>query len=191
MSFDSRYKKLAVIDLDEYANEFKDMKRCLESPPDETEDKRLSELIGGSVVRQNRPVSRRATAGIRGGRLAVVLGQYLIWDHAELPVPKYIGPDDYPNLPAFSALFALFWTLLQRKLTLDGPTGIDLIRVSMSGRGDTETNHALVKLLEYNFKESVPKTLKKHLIAWGDDFSMLKGNREHKLAKRLYALAAA
>lgn len=183
-----RERELAVIDLDDYANEFREVQRLLESPPEIAIDEKLSLALGGLVRRHTRPVSRRATAGVRGARLAAVAGQYLIWDRAELPCPRYIGPDDHPNTPAFYQIFGLYWGLLSRKLTLDLRVAADLVRVERAGPANTETTHALMKLLESNFTARVEPPLRTLMVEWADEFAVSRYLREQKLATRLYKL---
>jgi hypothetical protein len=183
-----RERELAVIDLDDYANEFREVQRLLQSPPEVTIDEKLSEALGGVVHRHTQPLSRRATSGLRGARIAAVAGQYLIWDRAGLPCPRYVGPDDHPDTPAFYQIFGLYWRLLSRKLLLDLRTASDLVRVERAGPGNTETTHALMKRLEANFTTPIEHPLDVLLLEWADEFAVSKYVREQKLATRLYKL---
>jgi hypothetical protein len=168
-----RERELAVIDLDDYANEFREVQRLLQSPPEVTIDEKLSEALGGVVHRHTQPLSRRATSGLRGARIAAVAGQYLIWDRAGLPCPRYVGPDDHPDTPAFYQIFGLYWRL---------------VRVERAGPGNTETTHALMKRLEANFTTPIEHPLDVLLLEWADEFAVSKYVREQKLATRLYKL---
>lgn len=178
-----------VIDLEEYRTELREVKRLLRSPPDARPDERFSAIFGVSAVRQAHRVARRATAGLRDGRVAVAVGQYLVWYYRGLPLPGFT--DDPADAAPFYLAFDLHWSLLRRKLRLDARSAVDLIRIDRAGRGDTEPRHALVKLMEHNFGQTTPPgSLAAELRAWGDELAVERIGRFRKLTARVCRLAA-
>jgi hypothetical protein len=89
----------------------------------------------------------------------------------------------------FLDLFDLHWFLLKRRLTLDGATAGDLIRIDIAGRGDTEPRHALMALLERNFAPVAPLPLRSLLRDWADGLSIDPSETFRKLAKRAWKLS--
>jgi hypothetical protein len=176
-----------VIDPDEYRAELREVARLLRLPPESRLDARLTAAIGLPVERVRNPVPSSATRGLRGGRMAVAAGQFLVWDlhGVRVPRPPRAGPDDMPSY----GLFAMYWSLVQRKLQLDVRSAIDLVRIDRAGRGATEPRHALVKLLERNFNPPAPEPLSGVLREWGDELAFHCHARIRKLATRIFWLA--
>jgi hypothetical protein len=189
MNDEAPFQNVDVIDRDDYAPELMAVRRFIEVEPEREVDERLSEVFGGIVERVRRPISRSHTAGIQGGRLTVAAGQSFIWSLKAMwlglkePVHGVSGEH-------FQMLWGTYLDLLRRKITLDEETAIDLVRVEIANRGDSEFRHAAVKLLERNFTSPVPSALRSIIVRWADDLSVEPHANFRKLAKRLYTLAA-
>ncbi|HZN68130.1 MAG TPA: hypothetical protein VFB66_22785 [Tepidisphaeraceae bacterium] len=178
-------KRGTVIDEKKYSTALREVARILKSRPRERVDERLTAAFGAMVVRQSSHINPEACRGLKGGRLAVAAGQYLIWHFHGHQSPKPAGE----RADSFSGVFALYWSLLKRKLQLDLETAVDLVRLDRAGRGDTEPRHALVKLLERNFSPPVGDPLASMLREWGDELAVHDRAIFRKLATRVYALS--
>jgi hypothetical protein len=187
MNIKGNPKPGTVIDEDEYQDELREVGRLLRRPRDARPDPRLSAALDLPVERVRHPIPKGATTGPRGGRIAVVAGQLLVWHLHGVPVPRpsHAARTDEP----FPDLFGLYWSLLKRRLQLDVRSAVDLVRIDRAGRGDTEPRHALVALLERNFAPPAPGPLCDELRAWGDELAVDRDARIRKLATRVFRLA--
>ncbi len=176
-----------LIDVVAYHDELSLVRSWLESPADNSlEDSRVKRT--NFVFCRRRDIERIAPRrSNNAARIAVAAGQYLLWYHARQPVPHHHG--DFLESQPFHDLFDLHWFLLKRRLTLNVVTATDLIKIDLTGRGDTEPRHALMALLERNFAPISPVPLQPLLRDWADELSVDPSANFRKLAKRIWKLS--
>ena len=123
----AKTKPGTVIDVHEYRAELREVGRLLQSLPDSRPDQRLSTALSVPVERTRNPVPREVNTGPRAGRIAVAVGQILVWYLHGTPVtrPRHTGP----HAELFPDLFALYWLLLKRNVQLDVRPAVDLVNL--------------------------------------------------------------